>query len=873
MNRILSKTHILRIILCCLAFLVFTGVHAQDIKVLPLDPAVKTEVLPNGIRCYVVNNAFHKGQADFALVQNTGVKSTQEMDRESLVKIARGGLDAQQRLLSPSVQDYFTSLGAIPGKDGFVSITDDATLYHFKNVNISARKEALDSSLLVLMEIIEKFSSSEDSLIRKWYVPSDHAIVVSGDVDAGNVLDKIRMLSYMIPRSESVSRHGYVWENNAVEITSSSNAHSSVSEVSATWRFPRTPLDKMNTVQPLVVEKYMRAAAIVAKRRASSFLRTKNIPFAEVDCRYVLPENYLGDERFSITVKTDSDDMASAVRAVANVMSSLSAGEIGSDELKSAILEYYDDRLLQEKTLSNSIYVRRCASAFLYNESLASDAEQNKFIMNRSISGDAELAIFKSMMSAYFTPESNLSLNCTSPDVALSQEAVDTLFHDAWVEKTLFPFELKTPVLVGAADKIKVQSVKKEYLSGGTLWTLSNGVRVIVKQTDAKDVVNWAFIASGGFGNIKDLKQGEAAYFSEYLDMCTMGGLSSEEFHDAIRLQGMTMNVEMKHSSTCFSGRIPDDGLEYLVRILLTQMKNTEPDQSLFEYHKKCESLRLSSLDGTLEQRITSIDSLICPDYRYSVCRSGYSDEFMSKAESAFNKIWSCSDAGVLVLIGDVDEKKLKEVLVTYAGGFKTLGRKPSRPVVNYQPISGTIQINRTGDQNCVDMVMSAQMPLSVKTYYTAELTSLCLRKACSKAVTGRGLHIRLNHNCSHYPHERVSLMLSLREASVEGFATGTSYYEPMEALGALRALLKDLSLIEVTDAELASYKALLKQRIKRRLSDPMYWYEIFEQRYVEGKDYYSSYEAKIDSITKDDIKQMLQMLSDGARVEYVIEK
>ena len=116
-------------------------------------------------------------------------------------------------------------------------------------------------------------------------------------------------------------------------------------------------------------------------------------------------------------------------------------------------------------------------------------------------------------------------------------------------------------------------------------------------------------------------------------------------------------------------------------------------------------------------------------------------------------------------------------------------------------------------------------------------------------------------------------MMLSLREASVDGFAPGTSHHEPMEALSAVRNLVKDMESVVLTDKEIASYKALLKQRIKRRQSEPEYWHDAISLRYIDGKDFTSGYEAKIDAITVEDVRNLLGLLSKGARVEYVINR
>ena len=162
------------------------------------------------------------------------------------------------------------------------------------------------------------------------------------------------------------------------------------------------------------------------------------------------------------------------------------------------------------------------------------------------------------------------------------------------------------------------------------------------------------------------------------------------------------------------------------------------------------------------------------------------------------------------------------------------------RPVVSYQPISGTILLERDGDANEIDMVMSAPVLMTAENSYVAEIASMCLSNNVSRIVTGRGLHVRVRHNCDFYPQERVSMMLSLREASVDGFAPGTSHHEPMEALSAVRNLVKDMESVVLTDKEIASYKALLKQRIKRRQSEPEYWHDAISLRYIDSKDFTS---------------------------------
>ena len=883
MNRRVVKSCLRTLVLVIICVFCATPVSANKIKVLAKDASVHTDRMPNGLNCYVVANPAQKGRVDLALVQNTGKKTLADLDERSLVDISREALGSQRRLLSESVQKFFTSHGASAGKDGFVKVTDDATIFHFHDVDISTHPAVLDSTLLVLMGIVDRITESEDTLMTGWFAPSDQAVIVCGDVDAGKVMERLRGLSFMTAQYESKPRREYVWKNAGGVSATIRESSSGLSGFRAEWRLARTPRQNMNTVQPLVLDMYMRELSFLAERRIKAALCSADIPYASVSCSYVLPANHLDDDAFAVETQVAMADASEAVRIVASALSSIASGNVSASELGAVKNLCFDGMVSNERSISNARHVRRCASAFLYNASLASDESRNDFLMTRYLPDSTELKIFKSIASASLDPHDNLSLTISLKDSQMKPDSLKTIFNEGWSAPLTAFMGPSDAVFSDQAHvwkqepsevvKVKIKSSKKEYLSGGTIYTLSNGLKVVVRQAASKGVVHWAMVLNGGFGHIPDLEIGEASYVSEFLDMCLLCGVKAESFKDAIRRDGITMDVDVSHSRTKFSGRIPDDGMADLMRVLLTVADTFTPDEREIDYRIRREPLALTSASGTLQGRIAAIDSVMCPDYAYCTRKTGFDRDFISKAERFYKMLFSKMDDGILVLVGDVDEKNLKQVMMKYAGEFSTSGRKIPRPVVSYQPISGTILLERDGDANEIDMVMSAPVLMTAENSYVAEIASMCLSNNVSRIVTGRGLHVRVRHNCDFYPQERVSMMLSLREASVDGFAPGTSHHEPMEALSAVRNLLKDMESVVLTDKEIASYKALLKQRIKRRQSEPEYWHDAISLRYIDGKDFTSGYEAKIDAITMEDVRNLLGLLSKGARVEYVINR
>ena len=98
------------------------------------------------------------------------------------------------------------------------------------------------------------------------------------------------------------------------------------------------------------------------------------------------------------------------------------------------------------------------------------------------------------------------------------------------------------------------------------------------------NVIYYSMSLNGGYGNIQNLSRGEGAYLSDYLRFCRIGGVGFDDFQDLIRQRGMTMDCEVNLSNTIFKGRVPDDGLDYLLQMLAAVMYDRTLDKETFDY-------------------------------------------------------------------------------------------------------------------------------------------------------------------------------------------------------------------------------------------------------------------------------------------------
>ena len=115
--------------------------------------------------------------------------------------------------------------------------------------------------------------------------------------------------------------------------------------------------------------------------------------------------------------------------------------------------------------------------------------------------------------------------------------------------------------------------------------------------------------------------------------------------------------------------------------------------------------------------------------------------------------------------------------------------------------------------------------------------------------------------------------MVTLGEASADGFATGTELAGFDVALDRLRGVLDGLASLNITDDTLSKYKTTLKGHLALQMKTPEYWMHALSMRYLDGKDLTSGYEAKIDAVTAEKVKMILASLTEASKVEYIIRK
>lgn len=824
--------------LLCLA----TSVPAQTLPALPADGRIKKGTLRCGVTYYMVTNPSVKGYADVAIIQRDQPTSAAPLDELQT--------------------DFFARMGIAPSTDGYLSDVDGSTVYHFREVPFY-RPEVVDSMLL--------YSFAQISLSK-----AQQAIVVSGDIDQEDIKKKMDIFSMMVPRMLVKENHmpDYVWEPSPAPWVETYPADSPVAQVSVTYAGARVPFDYMNTAQAIVSDLFGDELQVIIRHRLARNFKDAGIPYGRIDCESLRSTDYGGDERYTVKVTVAREQADEAMRVISSTLAELdakgaSAGEFA--DAKKVLTPTLRGKAASTPTPGDDI--RRCTANFLYGAHLAPYSESMRFFARKNLADTTETRFFNNFAGALLTQLENLTLEFTAAPDSLDKDQALFNYNLAYLYGSVIPsgkeyswHSADTTSLEVPNTKIKIKSEKQEPVTGGTVWTLSNGMRVVFKPVSGSGVFHYALQLNGGLGTIAGLKEGEGGYIGDMLSLYDVAGIPAPRFRDLLLSGGVSMETELSVNSFSLKGEAPSGQLQFLLKVLLALAN--ERRINLDEYRLYCENeaIRQPSMADLLYQRLV-------PGFVYTANKlpGKLTNETPVKALRYYNERFANMQDGVLILSGDLQEENVKKLLLRYMGSFRTgkgtVGRTPVAMNVEKGTVTKTIQ----GYPRGIYVLMDGEYSLTSDHFYTSLVAVHALRQSLIEHLAIYGYTAEVETNYFAQPQERFQLQITCHPASAAGLPPTTHPQDDEVVLAAIRDAIDAVANNPADPTDLAGWKARLQADVERELGSSAGFVNTLLARYANNKDIASRYAESISAINAASVQRYLSTLAAGGRIEYLV--
>ena len=473
-----------------------------------------------------------------------------------------------------------------------------------------------------LMEIIDNFERPFlQQYYEKWYRPDNQGIIVVGDVDVDQVEQKIKtMFSQIAKPGDDAAKVELVEVPDNAEpiVVIDKDKEQKIDLVEVMFKHEATP-DSAKFTMDYIIGNYLKNVATgMLNSRLSELAQQADCPYlqAEVeDGSYIFAKT---KDAFTIVVVPKEGQMNEALKTVfAEVRRAAEFGFTQTEysRSKANTLSELDKAYSNKDKRYNRQFVNQYVRHFLANEPIPS-IDDNYQLMKNVVPAIPLEAI--NMLMKEFVPQNDsnmvvLSFNQEKEGATYPTEEglLGAIKEARAMELTAYVDNVKDEPLMTTLPK--KGSIKKEVRNekfGYSELTLSNGVTVVLKQTDLKkDQVlltgeGWGGSSLYGLEDLANVKM-----FDDVVEASGLGAFSNTELVKALAGKIAGASLSMSTQRTMVNGSSTPNDVETMMQLVYLYMTgNIAKDQQSFDQQMKTTELQLKN--RLLNPEIVFSDSL-----------------------------------------------------------------------------------------------------------------------------------------------------------------------------------------------------------------------------------------------------------------------
>lgn len=732
---------------------------------LPLKEGVKSGVLPNGLHYYVLHNEEPKNRANFYIAQKVGstLETPEQLGLAHFLE--HMAFNGTKTYPGKNLLNYLQSKGIRFGADINAYTSFDETVYNIDNVNTqdlplmdSVLLALRDWSCNILLEeseieaergvIHEEWRSRNNAPTRmytkilpelyeeyqyeqmpigsmdvvmnfppqairdyyhKWYRPDQQGIIVVGDFDADVMEKKVVEVFSQIPMPENAAERTYphVSDNKEMIYSTFEDPELQSKQIMVAFKYDPVPFEFRNTVEMYAQEVVLdNVLASLLNNRLNEYADKAECAYRYAGCRF---DNYFVSKTkkaFTIVIIPKEDIKAAFDDAMAIVARGCKTGFTNSEleRVDSEILASYEKLYNERDKRNNEAQGMELIRHFIDNEP-APGVEMEYQIMQQLLPSLPVEAI-NMTARALLTPENQVvvvSQPKVEGDVLPSREtmleAMNSILN---AEYTAYVDEvISDPLIEKLPNPGKVKSEKQNPAFGTTEFTLSNGVKVVVKPTDFEaDNIRLSFFREGGYRYYPASSAPNLLLIDDAYEVSNLGTFDTNKLRKYLAGKKVSLGLSMGQSTLAFDGQSTIKDFPTLLEILYTSFTNLQPNSEQYD-------IFIQKVKPALAQMSNNPMYLFQGEMKKLTWGNNPAMEQadLATVESAdystmFNMIKNATSNAAnftMVLTGNVNPAEIKPLLEQYVASLPSNGKKDKLAVEN--PIAlAQGQISKTLD-------------------------------------------------------------------------------------------------------------------------------------------------------------------------------
>ena len=735
-----------------------------------------------------------------------------------------------------------------------------------------------------LMEIIDNFERPFlQAYYEKWYRPDNQAIIVVGDVNVDQVEQKIKKLfsPIVLPENRALVTTYPVPDNNEAIYVIDKDKEQRYNIVEVLMKHEAFP-DSLKGNLTYIIAEYMKNAAMsMLNDRLKEFAEKPESPFLQAsvgDGNYLLSR---GVDAFDMAILPKDGQAEASVKAV--LTEARRAAEFGFtptefNRFKANYTSNLDKQYSNKDKRYNSQFVSQYVQHFLNNEPIPSIdfTYQTMKQLVPALPIDGVNMVMKELVSpsdtnlvvVNFNNEKEGAVYPTEEGIKQAISAARATQIEAYVDNVK-----DEPLMTTLPKPGKIKKEVKNDKFGYSELTLSNGVKVVLKQTDLKK--DQVLLRAEGFG-------GEALYgeeelpnlrmFGDVIEASGLGNFSHTELEKALAGKIASASLYMSNYREHVSGSSTPKDVETMLQLVYLYFTNINKDQKSFDNLMQTTEVSLKnrllqpenvfsdSLTLTLGKHHPRVKPMTVDDLK----KVNYDRILEMAKERTAN-----AAAYTFTIIGNYDEQTIRPLIEQY------LGSLPSQKKVQKGKFIDTDFKGKVVN----DFKHKAETPkaIAVMVWYSKKVP-YTLENSIKASIAGQILSMEYlkkirEHTSAAYT---VGASGSMSRDDFEKSATIYVYcpMKPEKADVALQIMRDEVNnMTKTCDADkLAKVKEYLLKNHGDQLKQNSYWLGQINTWRKFGIDFHTDYEKVVNAQTPESIAAFVkQVLKAGHQAEVIM--
>ena len=926
-----------KFILCTIVLALSFVAVAQQPQPLPIDSAVRVGKLENGLTYYIRHNEYPKQRAEFHIAQAVGAILEEDHQNGLAHFLEHMAFNGTEHFAGKGIIEYFESIGVNFGGNINAYTSLDETVYRLSEVP-TVREGIIDSALLVMHDwacgllLLEEEIDNERGVIReewrtgmgasrrmwkhsnmlkypgsqyakrdvigdtavinnfeydalrdyykKWYGPDNQAVIVVGDIDVDEIEEKIKALWADVPaRQNRGERPLYSVDDNETPIVAIvRDKEAQNTRVELEFKKGKLPKEFRGTDAAYVQAGMLDMICDMFNNRLQELAVDPNASFTGAGSYY--GETVKEKDAFTAVYIAKQGQETQAYKDLLTQLEKVRRYGFTTSELervKKEWLSHYEKAYNERATVRNIGRAQECIRHYL--DGAPMPGEEWEYQMVQQLLPMISVDMLNQIAQQLVT-DANLIISFQAPVEAVlptEAEAVELL---AAVKNE----EIEAPVeevirenLVEVAPKAgKIKKTKTNPQLGTIEWTLSNGIRVVIKPTEFKqDEILFSAFSKGGNSLVATEDLIPAALATDVISLSGIADMSMTDLQKALTGKNVSYSPAINANTESMEGASTVKDLETLLQLNYLYFTAPRRDEEAY-------AMLMSVLESQLANRdknpkVAFSDSVQMMGSNNSPRTIIFNKEALKKANldkslEVYRTRFANPADFVFTFVGNInpEDAAFQAMVCTWLGGMKTTKkmekvrdnglRVPEGINKNYftrkmETKTASNRIQYTSYDIPYTLANELNMEMIGRILSTRYLESIREREGGSYGVgCAGGLNV--------YPVPTAYLLMQFDTDPEKQTKLMSIIHEEVNTIVENGPLAKDLN---------KEKESMLKD-FQEDLEKNSYWDTALYMYYMYGINYIADYQAAVENITAETVQSTLkQLVASGNMFEVVM--